>query len=66
MNNPFKSFLVFVVIILSMLFFGSCTTSQRGYNYQAHHKKSTQVMKKTMRVNRGHGMLEHQCTNRRK
>ena len=48
-----------------MLFLGSCTTSQRGYNYQAHHKKSTQVMKKTMRNNRGHGMLDHQCTNRR-
>jgi hypothetical protein len=65
MNNPFKSFLVFVVIILSMLLFGSCTTSHRGYNYKSHHKKSTQVMKKTMRNNRGHGMLDHQCTNRR-
>ena len=65
MNNPFKSFLVFVVIILSMLLFGSCTTSHHGYNYKAHHKKSTQVMKKTMRNNRGHGMLDHQCTNRR-
>lgn len=65
MKNPFKSFFVFVVIILSMLFLGSCSTTQYGYNYQAHHKKSTQVYKKTMRVNKGHGMLDHQCTNRR-
>jgi hypothetical protein len=66
MKNPFKSFFVFVIIILTMFFLGSCSSSHRGYNYKAHYKKSTQVMKKTMRNNRGHGMLDHQCTNRRK
>jgi len=66
MKNPFKAFAVFVVIILSILFLGSCKTSHRGYNYKAHHKKSTQVMKKTMRNNHGHDMLHHQCTNKRK
>lgn len=66
MKNPFKSFIIFVVIILSMFFLGSCTTTQHGYNYQAHYKKSNQVMKKTMRNNRGHDMLDHQCTNRRR
>lgn len=65
MKNPFKAFFVFVVIILTIFFLGSCTTSHRGYNYKEHHKKSTQVMKKTIRINRGHGMLDHQCTNRK-
>jgi exopolysaccharide biosynthesis protein len=66
MKNPFKAFLIFLVFILLILFLGSCSTSHRGYNYKAHQKKSTQVMKKTMRNNRGHGMLDHQCTNRSK
>lgn len=66
MKNPFKSFIVFILIILVIAFLGSCTTTQHGYNYQAHYKKSNQVMKKTMRNNRGHDMLDHQCTNRRR
>lgn len=66
MKNPFKSFFLFVVIILTMALLGSCSTTQHGYNYQAHHKKSNQVIKKTMNKNRGHDMLDHQCTNRRK
>jgi hypothetical protein len=65
MKNPFKAFILFVIIILTMALLGSCATQQHGYNYKAHYKKSNQVMKKTMRKNRGHGMIDHQCTNRR-
>jgi hypothetical protein len=61
MKNPFKSFIVFVVIILSILFLGSCTTTQHGYNYQAHRQKSAKLVKKTVKLNRGRDLTQHRA-----
>jgi len=64
MKNPFKSFLVFLALIILMAFLGSCQTSSHGYNYKAHHKKSNSVMKKAIRVNKGNDLTHYRCTNR--
>ena len=57
MRNPFKSFIVFVVIILSILFLGSCTTSQKGYNYSHHAKRGQKLSKKVHKINRGNDLV---------
>ena len=64
MKNPFKSFLIFVILIVLMFALGSCQTTHRGFNYQAHHKKSQQVQKKAIRVNKGNQLTQYRCTNR--
>jgi hypothetical protein len=64
MKNPFKSFVLFVILIVLMAFLGSCQSTHRGFNYQAHQKKSHQVMKKAYRVNKGNQLTQYRCTNR--
>ena len=66
MKDPFKSFVVFVIVILLIALLGSCTSSHKGYNYASHHKKSTKLMNKTIRQNKGHSLTTHVCTNKRK
>jgi hypothetical protein len=66
MKNPFKAFAVFLVIILSILFLGSCTTSHRGYNYKGHSKKSEKLVKKVGKLNRGRDLTEFRAPCRRK
>ena len=65
MKNPFKSFLVFVVIILAMLFLGSCTTAQKGYNYSHHAKRSSKLSKKVQKMNKGNDLVHFKAPCRR-
>jgi hypothetical protein len=66
MKNPFKAFAVFLVIILSILFLGSCTSSHHGYNYKAHRKKSEKLVKKVVKLNRGRELTKFRAPCRRK
>ncbi len=66
MKNPFKAFFIFVAIILSILFLGSCTTSHHGYNYKAHKKKSEKLVKKVGKLNRGRDLTEFRAPCKRK
>jgi hypothetical protein len=66
MKNPFKAFAVFVICILLMVFLGSCSTTNHGYNYQAHRKKSEKLVKKTVKLNRGRDLTQHRALCGRK
>lgn len=66
MKNPFKAFAIFVVIILSILFLGSCTTSQHGYNYSQHAKRGQKLSKKVQKMNKGNDLVHFKAPCKRK
>ncbi len=57
MKNPFKAFVLFATIILSILFLGSCSSPQRGYNYSAHAKRGQKHSKKVHKMNKGNDLV---------
>lgn len=66
MKNPFKAFLVFVALILTMLFLGSCATTNKGFNYSQHHKKGQKLSKKVVKMNKGRDLVHFKAPCRRK
>jgi hypothetical protein len=64
MNNPFKSFTVFVIMILAIAFLGSCSASSHGYNYSQHSKKGHKLSQQAIKRNRGNDLVDFKCRGR--
>lgn len=65
MKNPFKSFAVFVIMILAIAFLGSCSAPQKGFNYSKHSAKGKQLSKQAVKRNKGKNMTEYKCKRHR-
>ncbi len=65
MKNPFKSFLIFVITILTISVLSSCSTPQKGFNYSKHSKKGHQLSKQATKRNKGKSLTEYKCRGRR-
>jgi hypothetical protein len=64
MKNPFKSFAVFVIMILTIALLGSCSASSHGYNYSQHSKKGSKLSKQAIKRNRGNDLVDFKCRGR--
>jgi hypothetical protein len=50
------------ILILAVLILASCTT-QKGFNYSAHHRKTKAAMRKAHVRNNGNDLINWKCTN---
>jgi hypothetical protein len=66
MNNPFKSFFVFVLCIILLATLGSCGSQTHGYNYSQHAKRGQKHAKKVHKMNRGNDLVHFKAPCNRK
>jgi hypothetical protein len=64
MKNPFKSFTVFVIMILTIAFLSSCSAPSHGFNYSQHSKKGSKLSKQATKRNKGKSLTEYKCRGR--
>lgn len=65
MKNPFKSFVLFLIVIAIISFLGSCSSPQKGFNYSKHSAKGKQLSKQAVKRNKGKNMTEYKCQRHR-
>ena len=64
MKNPFKSFAVFVITILTLALLGSCSSSSHGFNYSQHSKQGNKLSKQAIKRNQGNDLVDFKCGGR--